>query len=286
LLSLGGSQYEAGNQKPARERDSMLLLHCICRSLISAALIVVIAGSGGAAEKAKTAQTAKPAKVLINPNALRILEQTCTMLSSAKAFSYHAEINFDSVLPSGVKLQFAAAMDVAIQRPDRLAVSYASDLGGKRLWYDGKTVTVLDPAHLTYAMAAAAPSIDQMFEQFARKNVSIPLEGFDFSHPCERIRSKLVHGTYVGVGDVNGTDCDHLAFLQKDTDWQIWIDHGKQPLPGKIVITYVALPMAPQYSAVLSQWNFDPKFSAATFEPQLPKNALRIKFLEMKEKRK
>jgi hypothetical protein len=60
----------------------------------------------------------------------------------------------------------------------------------------------------------------------------------------------------------------------------------KAALPRKVVITYTSLPMAPQYSAVLSHWNFDPKFPAGFFAPQIPKNTTRIKFVEVKEKRK
>jgi hypothetical protein len=254
---------------------------------MTVAVLLVLAGLAGAAPPPKSAKFASMAKAPVNPRALRILNQVCEVLSSAKAFSYHAEINFDSVLPSDVKLQFAAAMDVALQRPNRLAVAYASDLGGKRVWYNGKSVTVLDPARLTYATAAAPASIDEMLEKFAqRNNMSIPLEGFDFSHPCARIQGNLVHGAYVGVGDVDGVDCDHLAFMQKGADWQIWIDRAKPPLPRKVVITYTLLPMAPQYSAVLSKWNFDPKFPEGFFEPQIPKPALRIKFIDFKEKRK
>jgi hypothetical protein len=272
----------------------MTTRHHPLRTLIALALVVVLAGLAGAAESPKPAQSPKapgaPAKtpripsVAVNPHAVEILSRVCEVLSSAKAFTYHAEINFDSVLPSDVKLQFAAAMDVAIQRPDHLAVTYASDLGGKRVWYDGKSVTVLDQAHMTYATAPAPPSIDKMLEQFAReKNVSMPLEGFDFSKPCERIRPTLLHGAYVGVGDVDGVDCDHLAFAQKSNDWQIWIDRDKPPVAHKVVITYKELPMAPQYSAVLSRWNFAPKFPAGFFEPQIPAKAMRIKFMEFKE---
>jgi hypothetical protein len=189
------------------------------QNLMALALLLVLAGLAGAAESPKPPDApVNPPKipnVPVNSQALQILSRACEALSSAKALSYHAEINFDSVLPSDIKLQFAAAMDVATQRPDQLAVDYASDLGGKRLWYDGKTVTVFDPAHMTYATVAAPDSIDKMLEQFAKRNVSIPLEGFDFTHPYERIRGNLLHGTYVGVGDVDGVDCDHLAFMQK-----------------------------------------------------------------------
>jgi hypothetical protein len=263
----------------------------VLQNLMVLALFLVLVSLAAAAESSKppnaSVKSPKTPNVPVNPYALQILNRACGVLSSAKAFTYHAEINFDSVLPSYVKLQFAAEMDVAIERPDHLAVSYASDLGAKRVWYDAKSVTVLDPAHMTYATVAAPPTIDQTLDQFAReKNVSLPLEGFDFSKPCERIRPDLIHGTYVGVGDVDGIDCDHLAFIQKGADWQIWIDRETRPLVRKIVITYKAQAMAPQYSAVLSRWNFTPRFPAGFFEPQIPKNAMRINFIESEVKRK
>jgi hypothetical protein len=71
---------------------------------------------------------------------------------------------FDQVLRSGVKLQFAGALDYAVHRPNELAVDYQSDLGGKRLWYDGKSVTLLDVPHKMYASVAAPDSIDAMME--------------------------------------------------------------------------------------------------------------------------
>jgi hypothetical protein len=269
----------------------MLMTRRVLPNLIGLALLLFLAGLAGAAESSKPPNAPSKSPMIpnvpVNPHALQILNRACEVLSSAKAFTYHAEINFDSVLPSDVKLQFAAEMDMAIERPDHLVVSYASDLGAKRVWYDGKSVTVLDPTQMTYATAAAPATIDEMLEQFAReKNVSLPLEGFDFSKPCQRIRPNLIHGTYVGVGDVDGVDCDHLAFIQRGADWQIWIDGEKRPLIRKVVITYKAQPMAPQYSAVLSRWNFKPNFPAGFFEPQIPKNALRIKFIESKEKRR
>ena len=114
----------------------MTLGHHPLRTLIALVLVVVLAGLAGAVEspkpgqspKAASASAKRPPKPAVDPRALEILNRACKSLSSVKGFTYHAEINFDSVLPSDIKLQFAAAMDVAIQRPDQLAVDYASDL--------------------------------------------------------------------------------------------------------------------------------------------------------------
>ncbi len=234
------------------------------------------------------ASTARPPATktppAIEPQVEEVLNRVCSELSAAREFSYHAEITFDSVLPSLVKLQYGAAMDVAVVRPNRLAINYESDLGAKRIWYNGKTLTIFDPSQMTYASVAVPDTIDAMLAQVANENnLSIPLKGFDVSNPCEVVHQAVLRSKYVGENDAGGADCDHLAFIQEDTDWQLWIEHGKRPLPRKIVITYKKLPTQPQWEALLSDWRFDRQFPASFFQPKIPKKAIRTNFVESKE---
>jgi hypothetical protein len=223
---------------------------------------------------------------VIDAQVRKVLDNVCHELSSAGTLTYHAEITFDSVLPSGVKLQYAAAMDTAIKRPDHLAINYKSDLGAKAIWYDGKTLTVYDPAHRAYASVAAPDSIDAMFRQVAdEKNLSIPLEGFDFNDECGRAYRDIQRGKYVGVNDVNGVDCDHLGFIQQEADWQLWVNHSGKPLPQKIVITYKNLPAQPQWTAVFSNWRFNQNLAASLFQPKLPKGVVQASFMGLEEKK-
>jgi hypothetical protein len=222
---------------------------------------------------------------VIDPEVRQVLNRACRELSSARTVTYHAEINFDSVLPSHVKLQYAAEMDTAIKRPNRLSISYKSDLGAKAIWYDGETVTILDHTHKVYASIPAPDSIDAMFTQAAdERKLSIPLEGFDLNNPCRRAYRDIQRGKYVGVNDVSGVDCDHLAFIQQDADWQLWIDHRKKPLPSKIVITYKNRPAQPQWTAVFSKWRFDRKLPASLFQPKIPKGVIKTSFIGEQEK--
>src|SRR5271156_6808357 len=105
----------------------------------------------------------------IEPQVQEVLNRACAQLSAAKEVSYHAEITFDAVLPSLVKLQYSAAMDAALERPNRLAISYQSDLGAKHIWYNGKTLTIFDPPHMAYASVAVPDSIDAMLAQVANE---------------------------------------------------------------------------------------------------------------------
>jgi hypothetical protein len=238
--------------------------------------------SAGSPASPQAPQSALPPK--IDPRADQLLSRSCEDLGSSKAFTFHAEIAFDKVLPSNVKLQFAAAADYAIQRPDQLAVEFHSDLGGKQIWYNGTTVTILDPPHMFYATLEVPASIDGMMERLVEvHNLSIPLADLAYSHPCEMFRKGVIYSAYIGVNDVAGEDCDHLAFTKNDVDWQVWLQWTGRHLPRKVVINYRNAPGSPEYVAVLSDWKFPESIPASVFRPDLPKDAKRIDTMKVKE---
>jgi len=262
----------------------------VTRGLTALAMVIVFASVGTAAEP--TAPGSQPQAATrpeqpgteVDPHARHILLRACKVLSESNDFTFHAEINFDRVMPSQVKLQFAAASDYAVRRPNGLAVDYESDLGAKRLWYNGKTLTIFDAPSMTYASTPVPSSIDGMLDRVAEMhNLTIPLADLALSNPCENLSKQVLFGSYVGVGDVGGVACDHLAFDQSNIDWQIWIQRSGKPLPRKVVISYRTTPGLPQYVAVISDWKFPGTIPDARFAVQIPKKAVRIKIVDVKE---
>lgn len=169
----------------------------------------------------------------IDPRAEELLKNACATLAAQKNLEFHAEITFDEVLPSGIKLQHAAALDLARQLPDRLAVAYASDLGSKRFWYNGKSATLPDSARKVYGTIPVESSIGGMLAKIQEKaGFAVALSDFAVANPSE-ILQRMSFGIYVGLGDVDGVTCDHLAFAGAEADFQIWLERGKQALPKK-----------------------------------------------------
>jgi hypothetical protein len=245
---------------------------------------VSAADAAPAAAQAAGSPSAPATLPKIDPRADELLSKTCSALGSANAFSFHAEILFDKVLPHTVKVQFAAEMNVALQRPDELAVYYQSDLGGKQLWYQGDTLTIYDQPHQMYATTKVPSSIDAMLDQVEQQqHLTLPLANLAFSDPCERVRKQILYGSYIGVNDVNGVDTDHIAFSSGKIDLQLWLDRSGKPVPRKIVINYRTEPGAPEFIAVLSDWKFPKQISDSHFRPDLPKDAKRIEFLKVKD---
>ena len=207
------------------------------------------------------------------------LRQMAAYVGSAEQFTFHADITFDHVLPSGQKLQFSASEDVALQRPGRLYVAWSGDLGDRRFWYDGKSVTLYDPATPFYASEPAPGEIDAMLDKLLPQlNFSPPLADLMYSDPYGRVHSNIQYGFDLGTNEVNGRSCRTFAFVEKDVDWQIWIDPGPQLVPCKLVITYRSLPSQPQFSAVFSHWDFSPRIAAPVFTATLPAGVQKIQF--------
>jgi hypothetical protein len=85
---------------------------------------------------------------------------------------------------------------------------------------------------------------------------------------------------HIGRGVINGVECEHLAFRDQETDWQIWVEVGDRPIPCKYVITSKTMAGAPQYSLVIKDWKTgeqpSPNF---VFTP--PKDAKKVEVAAM-----
>lgn len=88
--------------------------------------------------------------------------------------------------------------------------------------------------------------------------------------------SNVVLAQHIGQGVVDGVECEHLAFRGPETDWQIWIQSGAQPLPRKYVITSKLVTGAPQYTIRLKDWKTDAVADADTFAFKPPAGVTKV----------
>jgi hypothetical protein len=245
-------------------------------------MIAALASAPGVSAQNQPAAPAAAANApapAIAEQADRIIKEMGAYIGSAQEFTFHADIIFDHVLPSGQKLQFSAAEDVVLQRPGRLYVEWDGDLGARQFWYDGKSVTLYDPATPFYASEAAPSEIDGMLDQLLPKlDFAPPLADFLYRDPYKSVRGNIQYGFDLGQNDVNGRTCRTLAFVEKDIDWQIWIENGPQLTPCKLVISYKNQPAQPQFTAVFSDWDFAPRIAEPVFTPELPPGTQKIPF--------
>jgi hypothetical protein len=220
------------------------------------------------------------------PSPEDLLRQMSEELKSAAAFRFHAEINYDEVLISGQKLQYAGAVDVTVRRPNGIYIDYRDDVSAKRFWYDGKTGTLLDVVQAKYSTADLPGEIDAAVDELrARYDLTLPLGTLISSDVFATIEERALAWGYIGVHDVEGTLAHHIAIVGENTDLQVWIQKDGRPLLLKFVVTYKSTPSAPQYEAVLMDWELGAKVAADSFTPALPKGAKKIEFLVVEDRK-
>lgn len=221
---------------------------------------------------------------VVELRAKRILQAMGEYLKTAKAFSFHGEITHEEVLASGRKLQYSASNNVMVRRPNRIRADYRGDLRKSSFWYDGKSVTLLHTDKNLYASFSAPKEIDATVDFAMEKyGLSIPVADLVYSDPYAVLIENVESGFYEGLHMVNGVMCHHLAFTQENIDWQIWVEDGAQAVPRKLVITYKDSPGCPQYTVVLSDWDFSVRLPDILFTFEAPVDAEQIEFLTVPE---
>src|SRR5262249_12363079 len=120
-------------------------------------------------------------------------------------------------------------------------------------------------------------SIDQLIDRL-RDEFSIPAPGADLlmSDVYDTLTQGVVDAKYVGRGVIDGVECEHLAFRNIDTDWQIWIELGERPIPRKYVITSKEVVGAPQYTLRVKEWTSNPPLLADNFDFKAPSGATKV----------
>lgn len=243
------------------------------------AVALGIVGSTEAQAPAPPAKKAEPAPE-IEPKADATLKRMSDFLASQQAFSLSTESVTQVVLESGQKLDFVADSSVTVQRPNKMRTDRKGQVADLSLYYDGKALTLFGRRMNYYATTQAPPKLDEAID-FARAELDIEAPAADllYENPYEMLMEDVVSGKYVGLSDIDGKKCHHLAFRGNETDWQIWIEDGPRPLPRKFVIVSKKVEGAPQFEVTIGNWNLAPKISPAMFTFVPPPKAERIDFV-------
>jgi hypothetical protein len=262
-------------------KETSRMIHYITRRLrplfVACALSVLWVLSAGAADVKAT--EAKP----IDPSADKLLKRMGDYLAEAPFFSVNAEIWQDVQMGSGQQVQAGRTVDLQVRRPDHFHAEVHSTRRNRALFYDGKSLTLLNRIQNFYGSVPAPASLDQALDTASdRFGIEMPLEDLVVSDPYQSAMQKIVSGRDLGPVTVLGTPCEHLAFSLGAVDWQIWIEDGMKPIPRKIVITYKDEEGTPEYTAIFSNWDFQTKLPDFLFTFEPPPGASKINVAEIK----
>jgi hypothetical protein len=220
----------------------------------------------------------------VDPDADRILRSMSEFLGGLPAFSMNVDIDNEIVNTDGQKLQLSAFSEIVIERPAKFHVRRRGLFADAEFIFDGRTLTLYGRKQNVYAQFESPGSIDDAIRTFEiETGLDAPGADLLFADPYENLASRLVSGTYLGTGYVDGVACHHLAFRQAKVDWQLWVTTGEEPLPMKYVITSKWVAGAPQYAVRLRDWNTKLRIDSEKFAFSVPAGARKLEKIPVNE---
>ena len=230
------------------------------------------------------AATAAPAANLVDAASIQALKDMGAQLQSLKRFRVTTELTGERVLADGQKLSHSATANLDVERPNKLRAVMDSARSHRELFYDGKTVTLYQPAQKYYSTVEFSDNLGKLVDALEQRyNVQLPLQDlFLWGTPAAPL-DKIESAMNAGQDYIDEDLCDHYAFRQGKIDWQIWITADGKPLPRKLVITNRSDEARPQ-SVSMIDWNLKPAFKDAVFKFTPPNGAKKIDIVPVKAK--
>jgi hypothetical protein len=217
-------------------------------------------------------------------DAAKLLKAMSDYVASQKNISATFNSDIEVITPDLQKIQFDATGQFVLSRPDKLRVTRTGGYADVEIVFDGKTATVFGKNLNAFAQLDAPGSTDQLIDRL-RHDYSVEAPGADLllAHSYDVLMPDVLDAKHIGRGVVDGVECEHLAFRNQDTDWQLWVEVGARPIPHKYVITSKAVTGGPQYTLRISDWKSDAQTNADTFAFKPPADAKKVDFKELSD---
>ena len=218
----------------------------------------------------------------VDPAATQILQKMTDALGSLKQFSVHTQNTLEDVLESGHRVDFDISASITVSRPNRLRAERRGDLIDQIFYYDGKTLTLYNPADKVYATEPAPGTIEGVLD-FARESLGLTIPAADlvYRNAFPLLMQDVTFAAVIGKAVIGGVKCDHLIFSRPGVDFQVWVADAGQPLPYKYVVTDTATPMLVSITTVMSDWNTAPAGDDAHFRFEPPPGVKPINFMPL-----
>ena len=214
--------------------------------------------------------------------AAKILKAMGDYVTSQKTISLKFDSSIEVITPELQKIQFNSSGSLQLSRPDKIMATRTGGYADAEFIFDGKTFTVFDKAHNQYAQSQSSESIDQLVNKL-RTEYLVEAPGADLlvSDVYKQLMAGVLDAKHIGRAVVDGVECDHLAFRDHDTDWQIWVQVGDKPIPCKYVITSKTIAGAPQYTLLIRDWKTDISPGADAYTFKAPAGAKKVAFKDL-----
>jgi hypothetical protein len=220
-----------------------------------------------------------PEHPAIEPAALAMLKATSQRLAAAKSMNFTAITTYESPARNGQPLYYTTLSQVAVQRPNKLAVITPGDGPASDFYYDGKSMVAYSPAANLVAVADAPPTIEAAMKQaYDKAAIYFPFAELIVGDAYKNLSDGLTSAFVVGQSHVvGGVVTDMIAIANANVQAEVWIGIN-DGLPRMIRAVYPKDPNRSRYEIEFSNWQLNRPMKDADFTSATALKAPRMAF--------
>lgn len=179
----------------------------------------------------------------LDTQAVAILRSAVDFIYGAK--SYSATLSHTTTISSAPdkKSEFASKYEVSVERPNKLAFVIKDGKLRCAVLSDGQTLCTYAPPLKLYTQQEAPKTLTDLFNidemTFVRQDLNslLFLDQFATTDAMGVILKNVLTLKIIGVERLSDNSTAYrLHFTEREIDWDMWIQDGKQPLVRKISI--------------------------------------------------
>jgi len=218
----------------------------------------------------------------VDPSAMKTLKRMTDHMSGLKQFSVRTQVTLEDLLDSGHRIDLDVSANIIIERPNKLRAERRGDPLDQTFYYDGKSLTLYNPADKVYATESAPKTIEGVLD-YTRESLGliVPVADLVYGNSFELLTKDVDFAMVIGKTVINGMTCEHLLFSRPGVDFQVWVADGAKALPCKYVVTDTGHAGQISVSTVMSDWGYTGAEDDSVFTFVAPDDAKPITFMPL-----
>lgn len=178
----------------------------------------------------------------VDPKAQAVLRKLAEHLQELRSFSVEMRMSMDAE-GAGIKQKYDTKHQVAVKKPDKLALISRGSIMGHTVIYDGKTCYARDP--MTGESGTWTPpsdggldnlSLDYLAPCMPHESIAISIiEALVSSDPYPELLPSTGGLAYLGSQKIDGVECHKLKIAPSvKGGWYLFVDTSDKPLIRRI----------------------------------------------------
>lgn len=205
-------------------------------SVSSTQVVVATAGisTNLAVTNASVAVAVAPASVP-DPQVKKVLIGMATYLQTAKSFKSTVSLQVNTEM-EGMKQEISAVYELAAEKPNKLALRYVKGMTGNTVVCNGKKLYIYALSLNRYEEREAPKLVEQLAEGVGpMAGNMLFVDNLLVNDIYAAIMDGVLSATYIGKERIDGTECDHVRFVQEQFDWDLWVSSGSKPVVMQVL---------------------------------------------------